>query len=75
MRARMSLENVMQSVQSHLRRCIDVPEIAIVITDVWDKESFDSSVDEIASRRRQGMKFMFLLVNGRRLVPMDLSFS
>jgi hypothetical protein len=70
-----SLKNVMKSLQSHLRRCAGTTKIVIVITDVWDKESFDSSMDDIAWHRHQGTKFMFLLVNGRRLIPMDLSFT
>ena len=74
-RSKGSLQNVLRAIDRQLLPCRDVTKIAIVITDVWDKESFKYSMDDVASNKRHGIKFIFLLVNGRKLVPMDFSFG
>ena len=58
----------------HMLQCLDVTKIALVVTDIWDPGILGESKDDISLHKRQGKKFIFLLVNGRRLVPMDFSF-
>jgi hypothetical protein len=70
-----SLKNVMRGLRAHLRQCGEITKVAIVTTDVWDKESFDESLNDLARYKRQGTKFLFLLINGRRLISMDLLFT
>jgi hypothetical protein len=74
-RAKGSLQNVLASVLKHMQQCVEATKITIVITDTWDKEILVASLDAILEYKRQGKKFIFLLVNGRRLVPMDFSFQ
>jgi hypothetical protein len=73
-RAKGSLQNVLASVLKHMQQRVEVTKIAIVITDTWDKEILVASLDGVLAYKRQGKKFIVLLVNGRRLVPMDFSF-
>jgi hypothetical protein len=58
-----------------MRQCFDTTKLGIVVTDIWDPGIFAESVDDIFLHKRDGKKFIFLLVNGRRLVPMDFSFA
>ena len=74
-RSKGSLKKVMRGLRAHLRQCGEITKIAIVTTDVWDKESFEESINDIAEYQHQGTKFLFLLISGRRLISMDLSFT
>jgi hypothetical protein len=69
-----SLPNVMNGVRKHMRGCMGATGIAILVTDIWDKTIFLESINDISSLKSEGKKFIFLLVNGRRLVPMDFTF-
>jgi hypothetical protein len=74
-RAKGSLRNVMNAIKTHMRQSLEVTEVVVVITNLWDKDIFGESVDDISFYQRIGKKFMFLLVNGRRLVPMEFAFA
>jgi hypothetical protein len=74
-KSKKSLQNIMKGMLVHIRGCIEETKIVIVITDIWDKEIFLETFEEISSYQRHGKKFLFLLVNGKKLIPMDYSFS
>jgi hypothetical protein len=74
-RSRRSLQNVLEDVLGLLRRCEPTTKSAIVITDLWDKDIIVEYVNDISLCKQQGKSFLFLLVNGRKLIPMDFSFS
>jgi hypothetical protein len=71
-RSRRSLLNILDEIVEHLQRCGSGSTIAIVISDAWDNDLMIRYVNAISSYRRQGKKFLFLLVNGRKLVPLEL---
>jgi hypothetical protein len=74
-RSRRSLQNVLRAVITQLHNCETETRIVIITTDVWDPEVIKSFVPGLSLHLQQGKKFLVLLVNGRRLIPMELSVA
>jgi hypothetical protein len=72
--ARGSLRNVMKGIRKRMQESVDGTKIALVLTDLWDADVFEDSINDIELLKRQGKEFIFVLVNGRKLVPMEFSF-
>ena len=69
------LQSVMRNIRKHMHQGVDRTKTALVITNTWVPNIFRNSVEDVHLLQRAGKKFIFVLVNGRRLVPMDFSFS
>jgi hypothetical protein len=73
-RSRKSLQNILNRMIEHFQKCGSTA-IAIVISDAWDNDIILRFVSDTFSLRREGKKFLFLLVSGRNLIPIELPFS
>jgi len=74
-RSRQSFQNILHATMSHLHRSDLKTKTVLILTDVWDREVIRQFVPDLMVRQNHGTTFLFLLVNGRRLIPMELSFS
>ena len=68
------LQSVMRNIRKHMHQSVDRTKTALVITNTWVPSILRDSIEDVRLLQRDGSKFIFVLVNGRRLVPMDFSF-
>lgn len=66
-----SVPRMMRKVRRHLIECFNITNLVIFVTDVWDPKMFKESEEDIKAHMNAGKKFVFILVNGKQITPMN----